>query len=119
MAPTCSVVPVTQDGEVPGGTRDGEVLLRWWGLNRAGFQRVVRETPGLRWIHTISAGVNHVLFPWLVESDILLTNASGVYDVSVAEIVLAYMLSVVKRLPQFREQQMAHNWHKLTENWTA
>jgi phosphoglycerate dehydrogenase-like enzyme len=114
VAPTCAVVPVTSEGEVQGQIGDAEVLLlRWWGLSREGFQRVVAETSSLRWIHTISAGVDHVLFPFLVESDILLTSAGGVYDVPIAEMVLAYMLLVVKRMPEFLGQQMAHHWHRL------
>jgi phosphoglycerate dehydrogenase-like enzyme len=114
VAPTCVVVPVTSEGEVRGQIDDAEVLLlRWWGLSREGFQRVVAETSNLRWIHTISAGVDHVLFPLLVESDILLTSASGVYDVPIAEMILAYMLLVVKRLPEFFDQQTAHRWHRL------
>jgi phosphoglycerate dehydrogenase-like enzyme len=114
VAPTCAVVAVTSEGEVQGQLGDAEVLLlRWWGLSCEGFQRVVAETSSLRWIHTISAGVDHVLFPFLVESDILLTSASGVYDVPIAEMVLAYMLLVVKRMPEFLGQQMAHHWHRL------
>ncbi len=114
IAPTCVVVPITCEGEVQGEIGDAEVLLlRWWGLSREGFQRVVRETSGLRWIHTISAGIDHVLFPLLIESDIVLTSASGVYDVPIAETVLGYMLLVVKRLPEFFEQQRAHRWRRL------
>jgi phosphoglycerate dehydrogenase-like enzyme len=67
----------------------------------------------LRWIHTISIGVNHVLFPFLVTSDIVLTNARGVYDTSVAEMVMAYMLTVVKELPAFRNLQVEHRWQKV------
>lgn len=115
IAPRCSVVPISSNGVVQGDTGDDEVLmLRWWGLSKAGFQRAVKEIPNLRWIHTISAGVNHVLFPYLIDSDIVLTNAAGVYDVSVAEMVLAYMLTIVKRLPEFREQQLAHCWNETT-----
>jgi len=69
VAPTCVVVPVTSEGEVRGQIGDAEVLLlRWWGLSREGFQRVVAEMSNLRWIHTISAGVDHVLFPLIRHS---------------------------------------------------
>lgn len=113
VAPGCLIVPITDDGEVRGELDDGEaLLLRWWGLSRLGFQEVVRDTPRLRWIHTISTGVNHVLFPFLVESDIVLTNARGVYDGSVAEMVLAYMLEVVKELSAFRNLQAERRWQK-------
>lgn len=114
LVPECTALPVSRDGEVQGEIVEGDVLLlRWWGFSIEGFRRVVRETPRLRWIHTISAGVNHVLFPFLVESDIVLTNASGVSKVPIGEMVLAYMLQVVKRMPEFLQHQKAHNWAKL------
>jgi len=113
IAPTSEIVPIANDGQVQGEPGDGEaILLRWWGLSRAGFQRLVIETTGLSWIHTISTGVDHVLFPFLVESEITLTNARGVYDRSVAEMVLAYMLLVVKELPGFLRLQAEHRWQK-------
>jgi phosphoglycerate dehydrogenase-like enzyme len=114
LAPMNEIIPVTREGEVQGEIGDTEVvLLRWWGLPRKGFQRVVTETPNLRWIHTISAGVDHVLFPFLVDSDIVLTNASGAYDVPVAEMVLTYMLLVIKQIPEYFNQQAAHCWNRL------
>lgn len=113
IAPDCILVPVANNGQALGEMGDGDaILLRWWGLDGEGFQKLVRETPGLRWIHTISTGVNHVLFPFLVESDIVLTNARGVYDGSVAEMVLAYMLAVVKELATFHELKAEHRWKK-------
>lgn len=76
IAPASAIVPITDDGRVPGELGDEEaILLRWWSLSRPGFQRLVQETAGLRWIRTISTGVDHVLFHFLIESDIVLTDA--------------------------------------------
>jgi len=113
VAPMCAVVPVTREGEVQGKIDGAEVFLLHWDVSREGFRRLIADTPSLRWVHTASAGVNHVLFPLLTESDILLTNASGVFNIPIAETVLAYMLAVTKRLPEFWDQQQAHRWHKL------
>jgi len=113
IAPGCKVLPINSEGEVEGDIDDAEVLFLRWGLGRETFQRLVAAIPNLRWIHTISAGVDHVLFPALAESDAVLTNASGVFNVPIAETVLAYMLAVVKRLPEMLEQQRSHRWHTL------
>jgi phosphoglycerate dehydrogenase-like enzyme len=108
-----AILPITNDGQVLGELDDEEtILLRWWGLSRAGFQQIVQEAAGLRWIHTISTGVDHVLFPFLIESDIILTNARGVYDRSVAEMVVGYVLLVVKDLPRFQRLQAERRWEK-------
>ena len=39
----------------------------------------------LRWLHSASAGLEHLLFPELVDSAVVLTNAKGVYSHSLAE----------------------------------
>jgi phosphoglycerate dehydrogenase-like enzyme len=60
----------------------------------------------LRWIHTPVAGVGHLLFPELVSSDIVLTNARGMSAGTIAEHVVAVTLAMYRKLPQaFRAQQ--------------
>jgi phosphoglycerate dehydrogenase-like enzyme len=113
IAPDCELVPITSEGDVGGELDDAEVLFLRWGIGQEAFQRLVASVPNLRWIHTTSAGVDHVLFPKLAEFDVALTNASGVFNVPIAETVLAYMLAVVKRLPQFLDQQRVRHWHNL------
>jgi phosphoglycerate dehydrogenase-like enzyme len=113
IAPDCVVVPVSSDGEITEEIDDTEVLFLRWGLDQEVFQRLISETSNLQWVHTISAGVEHVLFPDLIESDIVLTNASGVFNVPIAEMVLSYMLAVAKRLPDFLIQQRDHRWNTL------
>lgn len=112
IAPDCQIVPVGSDGTPKGDPTNAEVLFFRWGLSPEATRRLI-ATPGLRWMHTASAGVDHILFPELRDSDIVLTNASGVFNIPIAETVLAYMLAVVKRLPEFLAQQRERRWHKL------
>lgn len=111
------LIPITPDGEIIGDPAGAEILFLPWGLDPERLRWMV-SLPDLRWIHTLSAGVDYLL-PLLetVSSDVILTNASGVFNVPIAEIVLGYMLSVVKRLPRFWAQQKAHCWkrHRLGE----
>ncbi len=46
----------------------------------------------LKWLHLTSAGSTHVLFPELVESDVMVTNSRGLYGIPIAEHVLGMML---------------------------
>ena len=64
----------------------------------------------LRWIHSTSAGVTGMLFPELVESDVVLTNARGVHADGMAEHALAMMLAFARRLHHARDAQRAHEW---------
>jgi phosphoglycerate dehydrogenase-like enzyme len=50
---------------------------------------IIDEMPFLTWIHSITAGVDHILCPSILDNpDLILTNAKGVYSSSLAEYVI-------------------------------
>jgi D-3-phosphoglycerate dehydrogenase len=60
----------------------------------------------LRWIQSSAAGLDHCLLPCVVESDIIVTSASGVLADQVAEQTMALLFGVLRALPTFfRAQQ--------------
>ncbi|MDT7728417.1 MAG: hypothetical protein QOI21_4993 [Actinomycetota bacterium] len=70
----------------------------------------------LRWLHIASAGVDPVLFPALVESDVVLTNSRGVFDDSIAEYVLGVVLAFAKDFARSNALQRETCWkHRETE----
>lgn len=75
-------------------------------LLRPGFARAAR----LRWIQAASAGVDGLLFPELVESDVVVTNAHGVFDGPMAEYALALLLAFAVDLPRTLELQRERRW---------
>jgi phosphoglycerate dehydrogenase-like enzyme len=64
----------------------------------------------VRWVHSTAAGVGHLLFPELVESDIVVTNARGIHARSMAEHVLGVMLAFTRRLHVARDAQHERRW---------
>lgn len=66
----------------------------------------------LRWIQTASAGVDGLLFPELVASDIVVTNARGVFDGPIAEwvigMLLAFSTDTLRTLALQREARWEH-----------
>ncbi len=66
--------------------------------------------PRLRWIHSRPAGVDRLLFPELVESDVTLTNSRGVFSGALAEWVLAALLFFAKDLARMRRSQAQGRW---------
>ena len=66
---------------------DAEILLSW-DLRPAGLRENWHRAERLRWIHWGGAGVDAVLFPELVTSDVVLTNSQGIFDRAMAEYVL-------------------------------
>jgi phosphoglycerate dehydrogenase-like enzyme len=54
----------------------------------------------LRWIHAPTAAVHQLLFPELVNSDVILTNSTDVHGPVVAEHVIALIFALAKKIPQ-------------------
>src|SRR5438270_10360404 len=63
-----------------------------------------------RWIHSLSAGVEKLLFPELIESPIIVTNARGVFKRPLAEFAVLGMLYFYKEVRRLVEDQRARRW---------
>ena len=86
-----------------------EALLAW-SSDRATLERVFALAPRVRWLHSWAAGVDWLLFPALLERDVVLTNTRGVYGDSLAEFALGAMLYFAKDFSRMRASQRARRW---------
>jgi phosphoglycerate dehydrogenase-like enzyme len=66
----------------------------------------------VKWIHVLSAGVDKILFPELIESPTPLTNGRGVFKDSLAEFCIASMLFFAKDLRRLVKSQEAGTWEQ-------
>ena len=57
------------------------------------------------------AGTGHLPTETLEENDVTITSASGVHGPNIAEQVLGYLLSFVRRLDLAWEQKQRHEWN--------
>jgi phosphoglycerate dehydrogenase-like enzyme len=64
----------------------------------------------LRWIHAPSAAVHQLLFPEVVNSDVVITNSREVHGPVVAEHVIALVFALAKKIPQATLLQQRHVW---------
>lgn len=64
----------------------------------------------LRWIHSQAAAVHQLMFPELVNSEVIITNARDVHGPVVAEQVIAMMFALAKRIPAAVRFQQKHVW---------
>jgi D-2-hydroxyacid dehydrogenase (NADP+) len=85
--------------------RDAEIILSF-SLRPEQFALAQK----LRWIHAPSAAVHQLLFPELVKSDVILTNAREVHGPVVAEHVIALILALAKKIPQAARLQQQRTW---------
>ncbi len=86
-----------------------DVLLAWRPRSRL-LEPAWEHAGDLKWIQSGSAGVEDLLFPALVESFVVLTNARGVFDDAIAEYVLGLLLLFAKGLPATLERQRSREW---------
>lgn len=76
------------------------------------LRTVMRMAPKVRWIHSLSAGVENTLFPELIESPLPLTNSRGVFSRSLGEFAVAAMLFFAKDLRRMVRNQQARRWEQ-------
>jgi len=103
IAPRAEVVDAGQDGvakELFGADifcGHAKVPVDWDGVVAQGR---------LRWVQSSAAGLDHCLLPSVVDSEIIVTSASGVLADQVAEQTMALLFGVLRALPTFfRAQQ--------------
>ncbi|MFF6999342.1 D-2-hydroxyacid dehydrogenase [Streptomyces sp. NPDC008313] len=87
-----------------------DVLLVWDFTSHAVRHAWPGEAPRPRWVHTASAGVDHLMCPELAASDTVVTNARGIFDQPIAEYVAALVLAMAKDLPRTWELQREREW---------
>jgi len=66
--------------------------------------------PKLKWLHSTAAGVAQLMYPELRSSGIVVTNASGVHAITIAEHVLGLLLALARRFPSALRHQAARHW---------
>jgi phosphoglycerate dehydrogenase-like enzyme len=66
----------------------------------------------LRWIQSPAAGVGRLLFPELRDSDVVLTNASGLHAVPIAEHVFGLAIALARKFQVALRRQVQHRWAK-------
>lgn len=84
---------------------EADVVLGW-AVRAENLDRAAR----LRWIHLTAAGIASYLFPALVESPVVVTNARGMHAASMSEHALGMMLAFSRKLHVARDAQGSRRW---------
>jgi phosphoglycerate dehydrogenase-like enzyme len=92
-----------------------EIILNWSG-SLALLRDVFLMSHHLRWIHSRSAGLEQTLFPELIESEVVVTNSSGIFSPSLGEFALAAILYFAKDFRRMARNQMAGVWEQFDVN---
>jgi phosphoglycerate dehydrogenase-like enzyme len=107
--PDVRYVFIEPDSPPPAEATDADALLVW--SARGGYlRRHWSEFTRLRWVQVGSAGVDRVLFPELVASDVTLTNSRHIFDEALAEYTIGLMLALSMDLQTTMRHQLEHRW---------
>jgi len=90
---------------------DAEIILNWSSSYEL-LRDVFLMSHRVRWIHSRSAGLEQTLFPELIESEVILTNGSGVFSPSLGEFVVASILYFAKDFRRMIRNQLAGVWEQ-------
>ncbi len=109
VAPDAEVVMAERDNALA-AVADAEIIF---GSCSA---EMVTAAPNLKWIQSTSAGMDKYLVPEIAESDIIISNASGVHAIQVAEHAWALMCALMRGLNFAVRNQMQNKWSRLPLN---
>jgi phosphoglycerate dehydrogenase-like enzyme len=84
--------------------------ILYWSGSREQLRSVLLIAPNVKWVHSRAAGLDATLFPELVESAVILTNAKGVFSEALGEFALAAILYFAKDLRRMIRNQEAGRW---------
>ncbi|MEU8572645.1 D-2-hydroxyacid dehydrogenase [Streptomyces asoensis] len=100
----------TDEASLAARLPEADVLLVWDFTSRAVRAAWPGAGPRPSWVHTASAGVDHLLCPELTASETVVTNARGIFEEPIAEYVAALVLAMAKDLPRTWELQRQGEW---------
>ncbi|MCX2928672.1 D-2-hydroxyacid dehydrogenase [Mycobacterium sp. CVI_P3] len=116
--PPLELIPADVEVVAVGATPTDEQLaaaqvVYIWDHRFADLGSLLRRAPKVRWVHAASVGVNRLLCPEI--HDVVLTNSRGVFDIPIAEWVMAAVLSHTKGFTESWALQREHRWrHRMT-----
>jgi phosphoglycerate dehydrogenase-like enzyme len=103
-----AVLIADDDPALGEGTPAGlEVVVT--GIDQETFERLITDGD-VRWVHSISAGVEHLPLDAMAEREILLTNSAGAYASAMAEYTVAGMIMLSRNLHSWLEGQRERRW---------
>lgn len=91
--------------------RDIDILVTWGSMD---IRPLYLDAPKLTWIHSLSAGVEGLIFSEIKNANTILTNSRGIHGIPVSEHVFAMMLAFTRGLDVFIRQQAKHQWKRTT-----
>lgn len=85
-------------------------IIAMWGFQD--LQSVLGKMNNLKWVHSLSAGVERLAIPEVWNRQITLTNSKGVNDTIIADHVLSMIFAFSHHLPDYIHQKDKKIWKR-------
>ena len=112
--PGVSFVYMSESGDVPSSAADARVLLRC-AMDKPAFRNALSQASALEWVHTCTAGFDQLLIPELIERRLAVTRGAHTHDITIAEWVMASLLTISKQFDIAAQAQAQRRWLAPTE----
>ena len=109
VSPCVNAVAAHSDEDLYREIPNAEVV--YGRLPRAPFLKAEK----LRWVQSIGVGFETMLYPEMIESDVVITNTAGAFDAAMAEQALAFMLAHARGLMYFERDRKERIWDRHTD----
>jgi phosphoglycerate dehydrogenase-like enzyme len=103
--PQMNVVQAANSEQLPAELPDADIFVG--SVLRSPQFSVAKK---LKWVHSTSAGVGQLMYPELRNSGVVVTNASGIFSVPMAEHTIGLMLALARNFPDTLRQQEKAIW---------
>jgi phosphoglycerate dehydrogenase-like enzyme len=103
--PQMNVVQAANSEQLPAELPDADIFVG--SVLRSPQFSVAKK---LKWVHSTSAGVGQLMYPELRNSGVVVTNASGIFSVPMAEHTIGLMLALARNFPDTLRQQEQAIW---------
>ncbi|KAL7529321.1 hypothetical protein ACHAWF_002933, partial [Thalassiosira exigua] len=90
--------------------RNPNVIFVSHGGAREGLVQLLERFPSVEWVHSRSAGIDHIASPGLAASSVLLTNAKGMFSSTLGEYCMMACSYFAKDLPRLMRQKHDAKW---------
>ncbi|MEQ8840214.1 MAG: NAD(P)-dependent oxidoreductase [Acidimicrobiales bacterium] len=114
VAPDIETVLLSGDAPVSEADRERITVAFFshdaWPERAADFMGVALRAPNLKWLHSMSAGVDSPVFAMFRDNGVRLTNSSGSSAAPIARTVMMYLLALARDLPRMMRAQTRGEW---------
>lgn len=89
---------------------DADILLAWGQMDIDPYLPSAKQ---LKWIQTLSAGVDQILTPSVIQKEIIVTNTRGIHGIPISEYIFSTLLSYKRKLNVLKKQQSISSWDRV------